>query len=69
MTDEPQNTEEIQEETAAAPAWEAELDFYPLQDKSEDPKWALRTVWTWIGFVVFCFVGIVTLLVAGFFTD
>lgn len=45
--------------------WQADLDRYPLREPGEDPRWAIRIVWTWIGVVLFFIAFIVWLAVAG----
>lgn len=50
-------------------ALEKELSVYPLRDPSEDPRWALRTIWTWVGIAVFLLVFIVVLIVLGIWYD
>jgi hypothetical protein len=42
---------------------------YPLRDPSEDPRWAVRVVWTWviIGLLLLAF--IITLFILGFWFD
>lgn len=52
-----------------APKWESELDTYPLREPSEDPRWAVRTVWIWICFAVASLIFILTLLVLGAIYD
>ena len=44
---------------------EYELSAYPLREPSEDPRWAIRTVWVWIGFGLASLIFILTLLVLG----
>lgn len=51
------------------PEWVAELDTYPLREKSDDPKWAIRTVWIWIGIALACIAGILLLLILGAIYD
>jgi len=51
------------------PEWVSDLDSYPLREKEKDPKWAVRTVWIWIGFALVCIVGILILLVLGAIYD
>ena len=51
------------------PAWEADLDVYPERPASDDPRWALRIVWTWTGFAILSLVFILVLLVLGLFYD
>lgn len=52
-----------------APAWEADLESYPLHGPEEDPRWAVRTVWIWVGFALASLVFILTLLVLGAIYD
>jgi hypothetical protein len=66
-----------QDENVATPAERSEeahpleegLDVYPLRAKSEDPRWALRTVWTWVCIAVFLLVSIVVFLLLGLIYD
>lgn len=51
------------------PAWESELDTYPLRSPSEDPRWAVRTVGCWIAVAVASLIFIVVLLVLGAIYD
>ncbi|EFK07917.1 conserved hypothetical protein [delta proteobacterium NaphS2] len=52
-----------------APKWESELDVYPLREPSDDPRWAVRTVWIWTGFAIAALIFIFTLLVLGAIYD
>lgn len=52
-----------------APAWEADLDVYPLRPPSEDPRWAVRTVGCWVIFAVASLVFILVLVVLGAIYD
>jgi|GEM_PF-1478469 len=56
-------------EGSPGPEWEKELEVYPLREASEDPKWAVRTVWIWIGFGLISLAFILVLLVLGLFYD
>ena len=51
------------------PAWEDDLDVYPLREKTEDPRWAVRTVWIWVVVALMSLAFILTLLVLGIFYD
>ena len=53
----------------AGPTWEADLDIYPLSEKSDDPKWAVRTVWIWVFIALVSLAFILTLLVLGMIYD
>jgi len=48
---------------------EDSLDSYPLRDPSEDPRWAVRTVWTWVGMALFLLLFIITLFILGVWFD
>ncbi len=54
---------------APGPAWEAELDNYPLREEEEDPRWARRMVRIWIGFVLLSLAFVLTLLILGAMYD
>ena len=60
-----------EEPTTAPPESELEtlLSVYPLREPEEDPRWALRTVWIWMGFVLLSLAFILTLLVLGAIYD
>ena len=45
------------------------LDVYPLRDPSEDPCWAVRTVWVWVGMALFLLLFLITLLILGIWYD
>ncbi len=51
------------------PEWEADLDSYPLREPADDPRWAVRTVRIWAGFVLLSLAFILTLLVLGAIYD
>jgi hypothetical protein len=51
-------------EAGSDPAAE-ELAVYPLREAAEDARWALRTVWIWIGFALASVIFILTLLILG----
>jgi len=46
-----------------------DLDVYPLRDASEDPRWAVRTVWVWIGMALFLLLFLITLFILGLWYD
>jgi len=48
---------------------EKDLDVYPLRDPSEDPRWAVRTVWIWVGMALFLLLFIIILLILGLWFD
>lgn len=61
-------TEDISNAKQPCPQ-EKDISLYPLRDPSEDPRWAVRVVWTWvvIGLVLLTF--IITLFILGFWFD
>ena len=50
---------------AAETPGEDEDAHYPLHKAPEDPRWAVRTVWTWIGIALTSILFILALLVLG----
>jgi hypothetical protein len=50
-------------------AIEEDISLYPLRDPSEDPRWAVRVVWTWVIIGLFLLAFIVTLFILGFWFD
>ncbi len=50
-------------------AHEEEIDVYPLREPSEDPRWAVRTVWGWVGIALFLLLFIIVLLILGLWYD
>lgn len=48
---------------------EEEIDGYPLREPSEDPRWAVRTVWAWVIIALFLLLFIIVLLIAGLWYD
>lgn len=48
---------------------EKDLCLYPLRDSSEDPVWAVKTMWTWVGIAVFLLGFIVVMLILGIWYD
>jgi hypothetical protein len=51
------------------PEWVSELDNYPLREKEEDPKWAVRTVWIWLAFAMALTTFFIILLILGAIYD
>jgi hypothetical protein len=45
------------------------IDLYPLREPSEDPRWAVRTVWVWVSIALFLLLFIIVLIIAGFWYD
>jgi hypothetical protein len=69
MTDPIENAAvEAVEEHAADPL-EATMDVYPLREASEDPGWAIKTVWVWIGIAVGLLIFFLVLMILGFWYD
>ncbi len=48
---------------------ERDLETYPLREPAEDPRWAVRIVWTWVGIALFLLLFLVTLMILGFWYD
>ena len=48
---------------------EDEMDIYPLRDPSEDPRWAVRTVWVWVSIALFLLLFIIVILIVGLWYD
>jgi len=48
---------------------EKDLDVYPLRDPSEDPRWAVRTVWIWVGMALFLLLFLIILFILGLWFD
>ena len=69
MDEQIENTAEEAVENDWSYMLEKELSFYPLRDPSEDPRWALNTIWTWVSIAVFLLVFIVVMLVLGIWYD
>jgi hypothetical protein len=60
----------IEDDDAQTPdPLEAKLEAYPLRDASEDPRWAVRTVWTWVGMAIFLLLFLITLFILGLWFD
>ena len=50
-------------------AHEEEIDVYPLREPSEDPRWAVRTIWVWVSIALFLLLFIIVLLILGIWYD
>ncbi len=48
---------------------EASLDVYPLRQPSEDPRWAVHTVWIWVVMAIFLLLFLITLFILGLWFD
>ena len=55
--------------SVAGPAWEEELDKYPLRDPKTDPNWAVRTVKIWVVAALSFLTFVIVLLILGMFYD
>lgn len=67
-----EQTEKLTVEDADAGAdnsLEAELDVYPLRDASEDPGWAVKSVWIWVSTAIFLLLFLTTLFILGLWFD
>ncbi len=64
-----ENTIEDEDQSMEPHYLEEGLDVYPIRDPSEDPRWALRTLTTWVFLAVFLLLFIVTLLILGLWFD
>jgi len=69
MNETDENVMAQEDQPEAAHPLEQGLDQYPLRDKSQDPRWAVRTVWTWVCIAVFLLVSIVVFLLLGLIYD
>ncbi len=62
-------SEEAEKVVADADKHEKDLDVYPLRDASEDPRWAVRIVWIWVGMALFLLLFLITLFILGLWYD
>jgi hypothetical protein len=69
MSEQTENISTSQDEALPPHPLEEGLDVYPLRDRAEDPRWAVRTVWIWVCLAVFLLVSIVVFLVLGLIYD
>lgn len=69
MTDPSENVAvEAAEEHPAHPLEET-MDVYPLREASEDPGWAIKTVWVWISIAMGLLIFFLVLLILGLWYD
>jgi hypothetical protein len=48
---------------------EEKPEAYPLRDPSDDPRWAVRIIWTWVSIAIFLLLFFVVLLILGIWYD
>jgi hypothetical protein len=48
---------------------EENISLYPLRNPSEDPRWAVRVVWTWVVIGLLLLAFIVALSILGYWFD
>ena len=65
----PEELEEQKEAGGKEPKPENDIETYPLRQSSDDPRWAVRVVKIWMGFVIAALIFILTLLVFGAIYD
>jgi len=46
-----------------------EQQEYPLRQPAEDPRWAVRIVWTWVSIALFLLLFLFTLIILGIWYD
>lgn len=56
----------VADDTQAA---EQDQERYPLREARDDPRWAVRIVWTWVIVALFLLLFLVTLLILGYWYD
>jgi len=69
MSEQGENLTVDESDVQTPDAIEDNLDGYPVREPSEDPRWAVRTVWIWVGMAIFLLLFIITLLVLGLWFD
>jgi hypothetical protein len=69
MTEQTENMTAQDSQTQDAHPLEKGLDVYPLRDASEDPRWVLRTVWTWVVIAISLLLFFLVLLILGLWYD
>lgn len=59
------------QEVAVEPPYAVEEtpDVYPLRPASDDPRWALWVVYTWVIIAVSVFIFLITMLILGIWYD
>lgn len=51
------------------PSREQDIETYPLRSPSEDPRWAIRIVWTWVSIAIFLLLFLTILMILGYWYD
>ena len=46
-----------------------DIETYPLRSPSEDPRWAVRIVWTWVSIAIFLLLFLTILMILGYWYD
>ena len=59
----------VVEKDIADIVWTDDIDTYPERPKDEDPHWAIRTVYVWLGFCLVCIGFVTTLVILGAIYD
>ena len=59
----------VVEKDIADIVWTDDIDTYPERPADEDPHWAIRTVWIWMGFCITAICFVTTLLILGAIYD
>ncbi len=60
---------EVEQISDIGPAWESELDVYPLRAPEEDPRWAMWVFWIWVIFCTGMLVFLTVITILGWFYD
>ncbi len=69
MSDPSENAVSDVAQVASPDPLEESLGVYPLRDASEDPGWAIKTVWVWLFIACGLYVFFLVLLVLGLWYD
>jgi len=69
MSEQTEDMTADESEVKTREAIDDDLDEYPLREPSKDPRWAVRTVWIWVGMAIFLLLFIITLLILGLWFD
>jgi hypothetical protein len=69
MSDQSDKKTDDTNNVTASDAYEDGLDVYPLRGASDDPRWAVRIVWIWVGMALFLLLFLITLFILGLWFD